>query len=605
MASRGPDGRGVWWSRDGSHALGHVRLATRDVLGGAQPMSNEDGTIVATVNGELYGGSVLREELTRRGHRLRSRSDSELVVHLYEEHGDDMLRMLRGEFAFVLYDARRRRALAARDAFGIKPLVVAELAGGWAFASQCKALFAMGVPARWDATSLRVALSLQYLPVGRTLFAGIATLAPGHAAIVDAGGMRTMGWARAPSVTTPMAPEVAAHELARHLEQAVIDRLEADVPVAFQLSGGIDSAAVLACARPHVAELAAFSVTFPGHAEDERAAAQACADHLGARLHLVAATPAALADATPAAVVAGEGLAINAHLPAKWLLARALGAAGYRVVMTGEGADELLYGYPHLQIDAGADPALAALSNDVARGLMMPAPDAPTQQDGRCDGAEAQLLQPIQRCLGFVPTFLRAKAAIGARVLRCLETDFLVQGNAIAAGRELLAGPCERLPPGLDRASTAARVWTELALGGYILATLGDGMEMAHGVEGRLPFLDDKVAEFLAGLAPSLKTGDHGNKRLLRMALAERLPRSTLERPKQPFVAPSLTGPMLALARDAFASVPSAGVIHREAALGLIGDLEGAALDERRVVDAALWLLLSLALLGSGLGVAE
>jgi asparagine synthase (glutamine-hydrolysing) len=564
LGTRGPDGRGSWRSPDGGCALGHTRLAIRGGASGSQPIVSEDGAVTAVVNGELYGVEALRAAL--RGHRFRSDSDSELVVHLYEEHGERLTEHLRGEFAFLLWDARARRLVAARDPFGIKPLVYARHEGAWLLASRAAALFALGVPARLDEQALCVAARLQYLPVGRTLFEGVRVLPAGHVAVFEGDAVTLTPSARA-------APEEDG-TLRERLGRAVRERLEADAEIAFLLSGGIDSAAVLALAereRPR-----AFTVSFPGAREDEAALARATAAHLGAELTVIEATAARLAEAWPAAARAGEGLAVNAHLPAKWLLMQAVAGAGVRVVLGGEGADEVLYGYPHLVVDGGITPTSEHAGS---RGLMLPS------------GAGAAL-EDVG--LGFVPTFLRAKAEIGAVLAPVLRPAPPFDAAAL-----LLEGIATTGEP----ADVSAALWSALALEGYILRTLGDGMEMAHGVEGRLPFLDGALAAWLATLPAAQKLGDGLGKRLLRDAMEGVLPDAVRLRPKHPFVAPPCEGPLLDVCADVLggARFAAQGVFDPTRALAIVDRARAADAATRKELDPALWILGTLGLILEGL----
>jgi asparagine synthase (glutamine-hydrolysing) len=595
LASRGPDGRGSYLAPDGRVALGHVRLAVRDLAGGAQPIASEDSSIHAVVNGEIYDAARLRKELESRGHRFRTRSDSELVVHLYEEHGTGLVTHLRGEFAFVLWDERSGTLVAARDRFGIKPLVYAERGGELLVASQAKALFALGLPALWDAAAVFQATSLHYPCPDTTLFAGVRSLPPGHRLVARPGSLRIEPYwdLDFPLVPAPIGDDEATARFLELFDDAVRQRLEAEVPVAFQLSGGIDSASVLATAvATGHAPAHAFTVSFPGAAEDEEPLARAIADHLGASLHVVEATPARLAAAWAPAVAAGEGLAVNAHLPAKYLLAQAVRAGGFRVVLTGEGADEVLAGYAHFRADHEGSAARVAATNGASAGLMLP-------------WGEALPLAAAEARLGYVPTFLQAKAGLGHRVRGLLRPGFLAAFDGLdPAARMLDSFPVRERMTGRGPVEQSSYLWSKLALEGYILRTLGDGMEMAHGLEGRLPFLDHPLADWLLALPLSCKLRGHEEKAILRRAMGGRLPDLVRRREKHPFVGPALAGEMLTLAQDtahsaAFADLPFVDAAAVQAALAA---LPGASPAQQKALDPALFLVISAAHLASGLG---
>ncbi len=536
LRRRGPDAEGLWLSPDGAVALGHVRLAVLDPTGSPQPVRNEDGSIVAVVNGELYDHERQRQALTARGHCFRSGGDSELVVHLYEEHGTDFVHHLRGEFALVLWDARQRRLLAARDRFGIKPLCYHLSPSGICLASQAKGLFALGVAPRWDMDSVAAVAAMQYLPPGRTPFAGIFSLRPGHLLVASVEGVRTAAWWEPdfPAEADKLAAEAddLAERLRAELTEAVALRLWADVPVAFHLSGGIDSATVATLAAERLGRpVSCFTVGFdaPGYDETERAAESAA--FLGVDWRLLPLSRAELVAHLPEAVADAEGLAINLHLPAKWLLARHIRAAGFKVVLSGEGADEVLAGYAHFRGDlrtANGDDA-PVVGDPMLTGMHLPHGDALS-------------LAGVRARLGFVPTFLHAKATLGRRLHTLLDPDF----RRFAAQRDHLGEFVDAFDVrgqllGRHPVDQAAFLWTRSALASSILHTLGDGTEAAHGLEGRVPFLDHHLFAFVRQVPTSMKIREDVEKWLLGRAMRGRLSEALLRRPKQPFTAPPLS----------------------------------------------------------------
>jgi asparagine synthase (glutamine-hydrolysing) len=594
LAHRGPDGIGRRASSCGRAHLGHTRLALVDLAGGQQPFASEDGAILAVVNGEFYGDDRLRVSLLDRGHRLTSRCDSELLVHLYEEHGTDALRMLRGEFAFALWDQRTRRLWAARDRFGIKPLVYARRGGLVLLASEAKALFALGVPRAWDEASLFQAASLQYLPPERTLFAGVEAVPPGHALLTDGDSLvvRPYWDMDYPCQGDDIDEEEATDELRRRLDEAVALRLRGDAPVACQLSGGIDSATVLASAsRAAGRPLDAFTISFGGD-HDEAHHAREISAFVGSHLQVIDASPEALAGAFPDAVVAGEGLAINGHIAGKFLLTRAIRDAGYRVALTGEGADEVLAGYAHLRADLAGRTEHLEATNRASSGLMLPS-------------GVSLPLGAVEVRLGFVPTWLRAKGTLGHRVRALLRKDQIARFSAVDPAVTLVdAFDLEGQLQGRGPVEQSLYLWTKLALGGYILRTLGDAQEMAHGVEGRLPFLDHELFAWLRSVPTSLKIREGVEKYLLRKSQRGRLPEATLRREKHPFVAPPLAGRLLELARDLFCSraFRASPLFDPDRVLALLDALPTMTPEARKLSDPPLYLALSSAVLAERLG---
>jgi asparagine synthase (glutamine-hydrolysing) len=598
IAHRGPDGRGVWLSPDRRAALGHVRLAVRDLERGAQPIASEDGRVVAAVNGELYATESLRAELVGRGHRMRSRTDSELVVHAWEEWRSAMLPRLRGEFAFVLWDERERVLFAARDRFGVKPLAWAEHAGRVLVASQVRGLFALGLPVAWDRAALFRCGELQYPGPSATLFAGARELPPGHHLTVRGGTVAVREYWDIPASAPCAALDEpgAARELAARIDDAVRARLEADVPCAFQLSGGIDSSAVLAsAARAGARPLDAFTVSFvDGGAYDEADLAARTAESLGATLHTVRVSDRDIADGFADAVVHSEGACINAHAAAKLRLSAALRDAGYKVVLTGEGADEVLFGYAHLRSDVDDSVARWLRTNAASAGLMLP--------DG--DGIPTAA---VRQALGFVPTWIAAKAAFGKRVRTVARAEWLSAWEGRDAARDLVGGFDLARLRGRERVEQSAYLWTKLALEGYILRGLGDGLEMAHGVEGRLPYLDSTLFEFVAALPLRAKIRDGVEKWVLREAMRDRLPPAITSREKHPFLAPPMGPCTREVARDVFASASARAqpLFDPQRVLVLIDQLEDAPTEQRKALDPVVYFLLSIAILQARLGVAS
>lgn len=595
---RGPDGRGAWFSPDRATAIGHVRLAVVDLEGGAQPFASEDGAIHAAVNGELYDdGDRLRRQLIARGHRFRSRSDAELVVHLYEERGADLVRELRGEYAFVLHDARRGELLAARDPFGVKPLVWRRGPEGLAIASEAKALFALGAPAAWDLESVFHAMSFQYLLPDRTLFQGVRSLPPGGRLRARAGEVRVDRHADldfplaagAPSLDDARVRELLVLEVRERLEDAVRVRLRGDAEVGCLLSGGLDSSLVAALATRLAGPRDLFTIGFETPPYDELEAARATARVLGGRHHELRLTGEALLDALWPAVRAAEGLAVNGHLAAKHLLARFVRSRGVKVLLTGEGADEVFAGYPHLRPSAD-DPA-----DVIARGIML-------------EAGEGLPVDAVRDRLGLVPTFLRAKASLGRRLHAVLDRGFLAE----FAGRDPYAELLDAFDVpgrliGRDPLDQALYLWCRTALPVYILRTLGDGTEAPAGVEGRLPFLDGPLVDLAARVPAAWKVRDGREKHVLREAARPFVPSRVVLRRKQPLYAP----PLGALAPRALAAVADSlpSFFDRRAVEDLAariaaadgGPFDGAGAATQRALDPVAYTILSATAIEEGL----
>lgn len=520
LRHRGPDGEGLWISPDRQVALGHRRLSIIDLATGDQPISSEDGRTRIVVNGEFYGYEAIHRELEASGHKLSTRSDSEIALHLYEEMGTECLQRLRGEFAFVLWDEKRRTLFAARDRFGIKPLFYAWHDDTLYLASEVKALFAAGVPARWDAEAFYHRLTSAG-PQGRTLFEGIRQIPPGHFMMATREELRiSQYWDfNFPEEHSPQPQRSDADwaaEFRQAFDEAVRIRLRADVPVACYLSGGIDSCAVLGLAARHQPRpVHAFSISFDAPPFDEKAIAQEMAAKAGAEFVPIPVSQDDLADHFGDAIEQAETLCLNAHGVAKYLLSRVVRDAGFKVVITGEGADEILGGYAHFQGDS-------------------------EHRAGGPNGIRS--LDRVREQLGFTPSWMEIHTG-SAQAMQ----NFMAQGFRDEFARRhaygTLLGEID-VPgqlTGRHPLNQALYLWAKSALPTYILTMLSDRMEMAHSVEGRLPFLDHHVVEVMSAQPVNQKIRGMTEKYVLREATRDVISETVYNRQKRPFFAPPAT----------------------------------------------------------------
>jgi asparagine synthase (glutamine-hydrolysing) len=544
---RGPDGQRHWMSPDRRIALGHARLSIIDLTTGDQPIASEDEQTRIVVNGEFYGYEAIQRELEYSGHRLRTRSDSEIALHLYEDLGSQCLHRLRGEFAFVLWDETNRTIFAARDRFGIKPLFYALYEETLYFASEVKALFAAGVPARWDAESVYHSVEFGGHPM-RTLFDGIFQVPPGHYLIATEKHVQLhqywdFDYPRANRASPARSDADYAAEFRQALEEAVRIRLRADVPVGCYLSGGLDSCSVLGlAARHHPEPIRAFTLTFD-HAEyDEEKEACEMAAKAGADFFPIPIRQDDLADHFADAILQSETLCLNAHGVAKYLLSRAVRDAGYKVVITGEGSDEILGGYAHFRRDMllynreGQDPdVIARLLDDlerlnpVSRGLLLP-------------HGEPGPLHSVKRLLGFVPSWIETFSARSVKMRALLTGNFLETFGRREGFRAFFSDVDVRGQlAGRDPLNQSLYLWAKTGLPTYILTMLGDRMEMAHSIEGRVPFLDHHVVEVLRSQPVSQKIRGMTEKFVLREAVRDVISDTVYRRQKHPFLSPPAT----------------------------------------------------------------
>ena len=544
---RGPDGQRIWISPDRKVGLGHARLSIIDLSTGDQPIASEDECTRIIVNGEFYGYEAIQRELEARGHHLRTRSDSEIALHLYEDFGTQCLQHLRGEFALVLWDQNRRRIFAARDRFGIKPLFYAWHQDTLYFASEVKALFAAGVPARWDEESVYQAVSFGAMQM-RTLYDGVYQIPPGHFLLATEKHLQVnQYW----DFDYPKAEEAAprrsdadyAAEFRYELEEAVRIRLRADVPVGVYLSGGLDSCSVLGLAAKHHPEpIRAFTLTFEQAAYDEGPIAKEMAAMAGAEFNPIPICQQNLAENFADAIAQAETLCVNAHGVAKFLLSCAVRNAGYKVVITGEGSDEILGGYPHFRRDMllynreGQDPeAIKELlswlddHNSVSRGLLLPDGDT-----GPLDG--------VRRILGYVPSWIETFSSRAVKMRPLLDGAFRERFSCSEGVYGILDEVDARSQlTGRDPLHQSLYLWSKTVMAGYILTMLGDRMEMAHSIEGRVPFLDHKLVELIRSQPVNQKIRGMTEKYVLREAVKDVITDTVYQRQKHPFLSPPAT----------------------------------------------------------------
>lgn len=538
---RGPDGQG--WLVDGPVGLAHARLAIIDPEGGAQPIGNEDGSVQVVFNGEIFNYVELREELVARGHRFATHSDTEVLVHLYEELGPAFLEQLNGQFAIALWDARLQRLLLARDRAGIRPLFYAHDGGALLFASEAKALFATGrLTRRLDPAGLAGVFGWWSAVAPATVFEGVQTLPPGGLMTVDGSGTRISRWwdwdYPVEDAFAPVDEDALAEELHALMIDAVRLQLRADVPVGAYLSGGLDSSIVTTIISRHTdTPLRSFSLTFEDAEFDESDHQQALASHLGTRHSSIACRREDIASAFARAVWHAETPIVRTAPAPMMLLADSVRAAGYKVVLTGEGADEVFGGYDLFK-EAKVRRFIARQPGSPRRRRIVERlypylAASPSAGRGFSQQFFAQGLDRIDD-----PAFAHlTRLATTRRACMFFTPEW--QERIAAADAE--AQWRERLPESFGRWLPMARdQYTEAhtLMAGYLLSSQGDRMAMAASIEGRFPFLDHRVMAFASRLPPRLKIRGLREKLLLKKAFAHELPASITRRTKQPYRAP-------------------------------------------------------------------
>lgn len=545
IAQRGPDQWGYYVGPD--VALASVRLAIVGVEAGAQPHRGCGGAGVAVVaNGEIYNHRELRAGLA--SHFLDDPCDTAVIPHLYEERGEALVEQLRGMFAFALWDSRESKLVLARDRLGIKPLFLAETPDYLIAASEAKAIFASGllVP-RIDRDALDDLFSMGYPCPPRSMFEGVSALDPGHVLVARPGGpVVSRRYWRAPLVPRGEHIRGSTREIARDLREllrsAVGDHLMSDIPVAAMVSGGLDSSAVAALAREAQGwSLETFSMSFGDGPEgapfDETLYSAEVAARLGARSHVVPLSRSS-AQVFPEMIWALELPLLMPGALGALILAEAERARGFRVALSGDGADELLGGY---DVFRGSKVRRGLESS----GLSFLAPEL-TALVARLSGLPrgiASVVAPrgrqdaIARAWGgVVPPWLGSWRLLDVERERLLSPD----GRKVRPILEPPAGFSALVHPdlpGLDPLDAEIAIELETRLPAWILV-ISDRSSMAHGVEVRVPLLDDRVVDRMLAIPPSMKMRGLREKAILREAVRDLLPPAVLNRRKQPFMTP-------------------------------------------------------------------
>lgn len=585
---RGPDGEGLWV--DKSIGLGHRRLAIVDLAGGHQPMANEDQTVWIVFNGEIYNHAALRPGLEARGHHYRTRSDTETILHLYEEEGERCVEQLHGMFAFAIWDAHLGRLLLARDRLGIKPLYYACTDNELLFASEIKAILAAGgIRPAFNKTILPEFLANRFVAGEETFFRSVRKLLPGRTLSWSHNdGFRERRYWQVP-VTNYNSIDLpdAVREVRVRLEAAVQSHLMSDVPLGLFLSGGIDSSGLAALMAPMVKEpIRTFAVGFADPSANELAYARMVAQQVGAEHHEVVVSPKEFFSILPTLLWhEDEPIAFPSSIPL-YFVSR-LAREHVKVVLTGEGADELFLGYNRYRV--------TAWNERLGRrywGLL----PGPCQRLVRrlIDGLPTAIRRDVRRTFlglrpGYRELFYENFATFPTVLQQSLLSDKIVLSarDPYAEGLRCYDGASGGT---LERMSTAD-------LHTYLVELLmkQDQMSMAASIESRVPYLDDRFVEFAAALPGCLKLRGLRTKVVLREALKDVIPDTILTRKKMGFPVPVskwLRGPFWPIVEEFVLGL-------RAASRGLFDPRLLSRLAEEHRVDAEehgdrLWLLVNL-----------
>lgn len=552
LCHRGPDAQGTF--QQGPVALGNRRLSIIDLAGGQQPIFNESGTVAVILNGEIYNFREVRPALEAKGHRFSTQTDTEVVVHLYEEYGVDAVQRLRGMFALALWDSERQRLLLARDRVGKKPLFYAHLPERLLFASEIKAILQdPEVSTGLDLRALDAYLAFQFIPHPLTIYQAVRKLPPGHRLIWEHGEVTIEPYWRLDfSRKLPIDAGAVGEALRTHLAEATQVRLRSDVALGALLSGGLDSSIVVALmAQTTEQPVKTFSAGFAEEAYNELPYAQQVARRFATDHH------EALVTADVAAVLPrlvwqyDEPFADKSAVPTFYVARMA--SRQVRVVLTGDGGDEAFAGYDKYRLGRWQRAWTylpTAVRRDLARRLLAPLQHGHDSDTTGLLTRLARSLLPYAEAI-FYPEFFSGR---GRSVLYQSWVRRGLSGHAspIAA---LVAEGLAQLDDPIDLMQWLDYQWY---LPGDLLVKM-DIASMACSLEARSPFLDHQLIEFCAALPSRFKTDGHARKIALREAFRGMLPETILERPKQGFSIPLrawLRGPLSTLARELLVEHP-------------------------------------------------
>jgi len=546
LAHRGPDGYG--FHAEPGVGLAHARLSIIDLATGDQPIHNPRRDVWTVFNGEIFNYIELRAELEAAGHVFYTRSDTEVIVHLYDRHGDRFVEYLNGQFAIALWDARRQRLVLARDRAGIRPLFHVRAQGRTWFASEVKALLA-ALPqcASIDPAGLVQTFTYWSTLEPQTIYRDVQSLPPGCLLAIESDGSerltRYWDWtfpdaAESAPVREPRSVDQAAAELRELLVDAVRLQLRADVPVGAYLSGGLDSSGIVAMIRGFTqTPVRTFSVAFEDGEFDESEHQMAMVRHLGTDHTTLRCTRRDIGAAFPRLIRHTETPVLRTAPVPLMLLAGSVREQGYKVVLTGEGADEVFGGYDLFK-EAKIRRFWARQPDSRMRPLLLQRlygylENSPVRNPAFAQSFFGQGMEHLQR-----PIFAHTpRWATSQRALAFLSPEL----RASVGDWNPLDAYERTLPAEISSWSGLARdqyVEAKSLLAGYLLSSQGDRVAMASSIEGRVPYLDHRVIEFANRLPASFKIRGMTEKYILRRALSDLLPQEILQRTKQPYRAP-------------------------------------------------------------------
>jgi asparagine synthase (glutamine-hydrolysing) len=538
---RGPDSSGVYVGDRFNVGLVHARLSIIDLAGGQQPMSNEDGSLWITFNGEIFNYLELRHKLLQAGHRFNTQSDTEVILHMYQEKGADCVKYFNGQWAFAIWDVKQRKLFLSRDRVGVRPLFYTQTASSFLFASEIKSILSHPeVERSIDFKALDQLFTFWCTLPPKTMFKGIHELPPGHCMVVEGGKLRVWPYWRLDysSVDAQMTEEDCAGRLLELLSDATRIRLRSDVPVGAYLSGGLDSSVITALVQQCSGDrLKTFSVTFEDSEFDESSYQRDVIERLRTDHDSVRCSYQDICNVFPDVIWHTEKPVLRTAPAPLYLLSRLVHNDGYKVVLTGEGSDEFLGGYDIFK-EAKIRRFWAVDLTSRYRPLLL-----------------KRLYPYLQNLQAQSNDYLKAFFHVNPRDLSNPFFSHSPRWELTSKLKKFLSEAAQFEIRNLDPYSEMQKLlpeaysqWDGLSqaqyleatglLPGYILSSQGDRMAMAHSVEGRFPFLDHRVIEFACTIPPRLRMKALNEKYMLKQAAGHLIPASVKNRPKQPYRAP-------------------------------------------------------------------
>lgn len=540
LEHRGPDGVGHYL--DDQAGLGHTRLSIIDLSGGAQPIHNEDKNYWIVFNGEIFNYVELRKDLLERGHRFSTATDTEVILHLYEEEGERCLERLNGQFAIAIWDVKRARLFLARDRFGILPLHYAMSGGLLLFASEIKSIFQSGLIARRiDPVGFHQVFTFWTTLPGRTAFDGVREIPAGHWMTVSGGEMVLKRYWELPFSASGEGPvnnfADFSGELRELIEDAVRIRLRADVPVGCYISGGLDSSGITAIVKTKFNNLLrTFGIRFEAREFDESEHQDYIVSHLGTEHTGILVGNEAIAEHFPDVVWHAEKPLLRTAPVPLFLLSRAVQRARFKVVLTGEGADEIFGGYDIFK-EAKIRHFWGRSPSGRSRSLLLGKIYPDILKDPRIASNLVKFFGAGLEKSGD-PLFSHMIRWQNTSRIKAFFSQELRDAIGCYDGYDEVRGSLPHGFDGWDTVSKSQFLETSIFLSNYLLSSQGDRVSMANGVEMRPPFLDHRIIGFMRGVPSRWKLNGLDEKYLLKKSLEPLLPARILRRPKQPYRAP-------------------------------------------------------------------